>query len=545
MKHSLRLIYLILLATFLMACGGDTLPFNIPPTLTVSEATDIYRKGATISGTLTKANDQVVVETFGLYYATNSQLSDADSILASSQELSSCRYTINLTDLTPNTTYYYATFASSGYSIVKSEIRQFRTLDTSEPSIGALTVSNITRTSVDVSSSVLDDGGNDITIRGFLVREAPSDVSSLDFEDRQIRVETGSDFITTINELSPGTRYAICAYAMTAKAYGFSEIKYVTTDNQTGPTVSQTSAYTTNIAQTLYVTASIQDEGTSSVTECGFVYSSDTEMPTIENNRQTQAVLTGNSFTASITDLIPDQTNYIRAYAKSADGIGYDETFSYTQAEWPVLTTAEATNILEYSAQLNTAMNVNSSQINECGFLWSSSNSTPSLSDNKLKSTAGTTMTATLTGLNGNTRYYYRPYAIHSRGVSYGAAMQITTLLVKQADLSAVTVSGISFKTATFTASITALNNGTLTDAGFVYSTSPNPTLQDSHLSCGTSSTIFSSICKDLQAHTIYYVRAYATNEKGTAYSTQVSFTTKEEGSINIDGYDDVINLDQ
>lgn len=529
MKHLLQLISILFLATLLLACEGDTLPFNIPPTLTVSEATDIYRKGATISGTYTKANDKVGIETFGLYYATNSMLGDADSILATTEELQAGSYTITLNNLTPATTYYYATFASSGFSIVKSDIKQFRTSDTTEPKLGEVATSNITRTSFDVSSSILDDGGSDITIRGFLVREAPSDISSLGFEDRQVRVESGADFNTTINDLTPSTRYAVCAYAMSAKAYGFSEIRYITTANQNvpilsgvtanttsfahellvsasvvdegtatvtergfvystdmleptldntkvvaqgnnesfsatlknlssdqtiyirayaksndgigygevltynesdniqQPTVSSISAYTTDAANTLYVTASITKEGTYSVIERGFVYSTDTQAPTAESNRKVQATDTNQSFTVAITDLLQNQTNYIRAYVRTSVGYVYGDTFFYNQGEWPVLTTLEATYIWENTAKLNATLDMRNSSINECGFLWSHNNATPSFSDGKATSAASASIVAFLEGLSGSTKYYYRPFARHAKGVTYGAVFEFTT----------------------------------------------------------------------------------------------------------------------
>lgn len=603
MKRPLRLVSILFLAAFLLACEGDTLPFNLPPTLTVSEATDIYRKGATISGSYTKANDKVGVETFGLYYATNSLLGDADSILATPEELQAGNYTITLNNLTPATTYYYATFASSGFSIAKSDIKQFRTLDTTEPKLGEVTTSNITRTSFNVSSSILDDGGSDITIRGFLVREAPTDISSLGFEDRQVRVENDADFNTTIPDLTPGTRYAVCAYAMTAKAYGFSEIRYVTTanlnvpivsaitatttsaahelqvsasvvdegtssvtergfvysldmreptienpkvvaqgnnesfsatlknlpsdqtvyirayakssdgigygdvmaytesDNIQQPKVSSISAYTTEVENTLYVTASITKEGTYSVIERGFVYSTDTQAPTAESNRKVQATDTNQSFTVAITDLLQNQTNYIRAYVRTSVGYTYGDSFSYNASDFPTLITQAATNIMPYSADIRAELDAKNSQINECGFLWSGTNSAPSFDDNKLTLSKGATLNGTLSNLTDNTIFYYRPFANHAKGVSYGAVMQFRTLLVQLAELSVAVISDVSYRDAKFTASVINLNNGTLTDAGFVYSPSNNPTLADSHISSGTGTNL-SAVSNSLQPNT-------------------------------------------
>ena len=648
MKHLLRLISLFFLAALLLACEGDTLPFNIPPTLTVSEATDIYRKGATISGSYIKANDKVGVEAFGLYYATNSQLSDADSVLATPAELAVGNYTVTLSDLSPSTTYYYATFVSSGYSIVKSQIRSFRTKDNSAPKLGDLYISAVTASSCVLSTSVLDNGGSALTLRGFLYKKTSTEVTQLSIQDNQINVSDDSeDFTAILLGLDENSRYAVCAYAVSAEGIGYTKIEYVTTatlyipvisdvsaqlTNEAGslrvtagitstasaitergfvystetetPTVennkvaatgndasftatltnmpsdvpvyirayattsdgigysetytfnasqmitntgvSAISAYTTEDANTLYVTASITKEGTYEVIERGFVYSTDTQTPIAESNKKVQATGTNQSFTASLTDLFPNQINYIRAYVRTSAGYFYGETFTYNSSDFPVLTTKAATNILEYSAQLHADIDTKNSQISQCGFVWSQTNNTPTISDNVVNVSTNSSIAADLTNLNGNTRYYYRPFTRHTKGISYGAVMQFTTLLVQLAELSVVTVNkGIWYDPITFTAEIINLNNGTLSDAGFVYSTNENPTLNDQRISLGAVTSL-SAVGRNLSANVTYYVRAYATNEKGTAYSIPTMFTTEVKNNIDYEGFeDDVIDLDK
>lgn len=81
----------------------------------------------------------------------------------------------------------------------------------------------------------------------------------------------------------------------------------------------------------------------------------------------------------------------------------------------------------------------------------------------------------------------------------------------------------------------TALSGGNISsDAGsdiiargVCWNTSPNPTIKDSITVDAAGSGIFVSKISRLTANTTYYVRAYATNKKGTAYGLQVSFTTK------------------
>ncbi|MBX9851904.1 MAG: hypothetical protein K2X86_09110 [Cytophagaceae bacterium] len=71
------------------------------------------------------------------------------------------------------------------------------------------------------------------------------------------------------------------------------------------------------------------------------------------------------------------------------------------------------------------------------------------------------------------------------------------------------------------------LDGGTpITQRGVCWSTSPNPTIADSKTVDGNGTGAYSSLLTGLIAGTTYYVRAYATNNVGTAYGNEVSFTS-------------------
>ncbi len=73
---------------------------------------------------------------------------------------------------------------------------------------------------------------------------------------------------------------------------------------------------------------------------------------------------------------------------------------------------------------------------------------------------------------------------------------------------------------------------------GHCWSTSQDPTILDSKTDFGQVSSVgsFSSQAKDLSPNTVYYVRAYATNAQGTAYSEQIAVTTQDIASNVWDG---------
>lgn len=76
------------------------------------------------------------------------------------------------------------------------------------------------------------------------------------------------------------------------------------------------------------------------------------------------------------------------------------------------------------------------------------------------------------------------------------------------------------------------INDGgaTVTERGICWSTGANPTINNSHVSAGTGTGTFSAMMSGLSANTTYHVRAYATNEVGTAYGSDKEFTTLDGG---------------
>lgn len=90
-------------------------------------------------------------------------------------------------------------------------------------------------------------------------------------------------------------------------------------------------------------------------------------------------------------------------------------------------------------------------------------------------------------------------------------------------------VSGITATGATFSTSagVSAGTDCTLTEVGFVYNTSGTPTISDTKAVIdGYTSGNLNKVVTGLTANTTYYVRAYAKNEHGTAYSDEKSFST-------------------
>jgi hypothetical protein len=141
-----------------------------------------------------------------------------------------------------------------------------------------------------------------------------------------------------------------------------------------------------------------------------------------------------------------------------------------------------------------------------------------------------------ITGLIANTLYYIRAYATNSAGISYGAQLSFTTLAQTTTlpKVTTNTVTNIKSTTATCGGNVTSDGGAAVSARGVCWSISPNPTLNNSHSRDGSGIGTFTSYLTSLSKHTVYYVRAYATNLNGTAYGNQQSFTTEYHWYDNI-----------
>ena len=101
--------------------------------------------------------------------------------------------------------------------------------------------------------------------------------------------------------------------------------------------------------------------------------------------------------------------------------------------------------------------------------------------------------------------------------------------------LSTDSVTAISFGTAISGGRLTGDGGTSIIAKGVCWSTSTQPTIENSYTFDGTGSGDFKSSIKGLTLGTTYYVRAYAVNSVGTSYGNQVSFTTSTVLTIGSD----------
>ena len=165
----------------------------------------------------------------------------------------------------------------------------------------------------------------------------------------------------------------------------------------------------------------------------------------------------------------------------------------------------------------------------------------PTTANNPTPNGTGTGIfVSNLTGLTSNTTYYLKAYATNSTGTAYGAEVSFTTLAITLPTLAATTAAtSITATSASSGGDVTYDGGATVTARGVCWSLTTGPIATDSHTTEDGTTGIFTSSLTGLTAGTTYYVRAYATNGAGTAYGSEISFTTPRPltGTVNdIDG---------
>lgn len=313
----------------------------------------------------------------------------------------------------------------------------------------------------------------------------------------------------------------------------------------------------TNVKRTSAVFhGELTNVGEPSYTERGFVYGL-SSMPTIENtiSKLTVAVTGNKAFQATVTDLAESQVYYIRAYAINKVGIAYssNEVKCYPQKTLPQVETEAITHksIAEGRATLNaTIVDAGAPVYTERGFVYGISHN-PMVEDadvvKKTVSGQGTGVySVNLNNMEMGTVYYVRAYAVNEIGTAYGDEVVMDFNIEKPVVVTKA-VGDITATTATLNAEIQSLGDPAYTEAGFIYGTMPNPTIDEEGVIIetvkGTGVGIYKKEIEHLSQGQTYYVRAYLRNENYIVYGDIVYFIAENQKYIILEQYGLMVQL--
>ena len=193
----------------------------------------------------------------------------------------------------------------------------------------------------------------------------------------------------------------------------------------------------------------------------------------------------------------------------------------------PTVAITTITDITKTSATSGgNVTNAGNGSVTARGVCWSTTQN-PTIANSHTTNGLGTgTFVSYLTNLTANTTYFVRAYATNEAGTAYDNQVSFTTLPNEMPSVTTTAATNISSTAAVCGGNVTSDGGTTVTERGVCYSSSPSPTLANSHTSNGTGLGSYISNLTALTVNTLYYFRAYATNNIGTTYGNQLSFTT-------------------
>lgn len=319
MKKSITFL-LYGLFVLLAACSDDS-DTSPAPTLTTGSVVNLYSSEAIIEGSINIPEGSSVSE-YGILYSTENSMDDTAHQPAISTP--GGKFIVQLTDLIPNTTYFYCAYANGNFGTAKGDVKNFKTRTSIAPSLGALSVSGKTATGFTVVCSIEDEGGYKTATMGFYwkivqsLEEIPGD------EDNKISITDANQFSHQFTEVSPDAVYAIRAYASNQEGISYSKTLYVTLKDI--PIISpckQLGADDTSLNLQASILANAEG-----ITEKGFCYSNIKQEPTISDTKVISNTA-GELIQGTIKGISTDNQHFIRAYCIKDGTAYYSEVLTY------------------------------------------------------------------------------------------------------------------------------------------------------------------------------------------------------------------------
>ena len=437
--------------------------------------------------------------------------------------------------LSSSTKHYVRAFARNARGLGLSEPVDFRTPgETTRPEVTTVEVSEVTYNSAYCLCNVRSDGGLDLRKRGVSYGESANPGVTINIDAAEA---TLGEYGIRLTGLEPNKDYHVHAYATNDEGTSDGEdITFHTTDGR--PTV--TTLGITGITETTATGGgNVTDQGYSPVTERGICWSTHPE-PEICDYTYPNGTGEGN-YPGYMTDLTPDQTYYVRAYARNAQGLSYGEEVPFTATDGlPEVRTLDVTDINATSAKAHGEVtDEGASPVSERGICWSATNPIPTIDDEHGDNGTGLgTYEVNLTNLTPGTTYYVRAYAKNNESDEpvYGTSESFDT------EATCPTVETVGIDGTTVSGNVTDDGGASITERGVCWSTDDDPTLHyASYPTAGTGA--YSVELNDLEPGKNYKVKAYARNSVCPAYGEELTLTMEADPPTVITS--DVSNIQQ
>ncbi len=506
-------------------------PTGFAPYAQTGAATNLGTTYATLNGSVS-ANGSAT--SYWFEYGTTISLGQNSQVFSAGTATYTQSVSAAVSNLTPNTTYYFRVVAQNAYGTAQGAILSFGTTGTVQNYTPSLVITPNFATVTQNQSAIFYAQYDADGAQG---PQAATDVSfSANWSSNNTAIATRTGSNGQFTGVNAGTAQIIATYAgLTA---------YATLSVTGGVTGSAPSAQTNSATGVSDTSATVNGwvNANGAATTYWFEYGTNYSMVSRTGN---QSAGSGNSQISAmsfLSGLSQNTTYYFRVVAQNQFGTAYGATLSFTttgvtnQGSAPSVQTTQASGVGNNSATLSGTVNPNSSNTN----YWFEYGTTTNLGQTSTQQSLGNgtfaqSVFANVNNLNANTTYYFRAVAQNAYGTSYGSVLSFTTTGGGNNNGSAPSVqtntaTGVNQQSATLNGSVNA--NGATTNYWFEYGTTTNLGQTTSFQNAGSNSGSFSISASiyGLAANTTYYFRAVAQNQYGTSYGQILNFQTNGGG---------------
>ena len=407
---------------------------------------------------------------------------------------------------------------------------------TSAPEVTTKSATNIAETSATLRCS-LDDTGDLATDVWFEYGTSQYNLSRSTSHDTYSSSRTIEKGVTG---LSDDTTYYYRCMGQNSKGTDTGSVMSFRTNDTYEPEPQQKPTLTTQ--------AAVNISETSATLKCSVNPNGDTTTARFEwgtsasSLSRTTSSRTYSSITTMeqyLSGLSANTTYYYRCTGENGGGSATGSTLSFRigegeeDGEEPEVETKSATNIDEDSATLRCYVNPNDSDTD----VWFEYGETTSMNDDTSKQEYDDVRTVerSVTGLDPDTKYYFRCVAENDGGKVYGDRLYFTTEEGEEDELPFVSTNqptNVSASSATLNGYVNPRGDSN-TERWFEYGPTLSLGYSTSRYRQGSSAGNFSDYVSSLNDNTTYYYRSVARNDAGTNYGNIVSFRTGTGGWTN------------
>ena len=272
------------------------------------------------------------------------------------------------------------------------------------------------------------------------------------------------------------------------------------------------------------------------ITERGFYYADHNKPDELLKHKALASAGNGD-FAVLVTGLKAETLYSYVAFAKNSETttLGLTKTFTTKEYTLPEVITDKIKNVFINSCQVAGIVGYDGGKpVTERGFCYSF-HPNPTVQDGKVITGKGEgPFDNYIPGLNEHTTYYVKSYAINDLGISYGEELSFTTFDFSPPVVSSIHVIEVTSTTANFQGEVFDTGGTDITARGFLLCSSIVDLTGCQKFEIPGGLGAYRLVVNKLKTNVTYYMRAFATNKKGTMYGEPIPFTTGEYTYPNI-----------